>query len=326
MPIANPPKPTPPPILLRSRDAEDRIKVLSWNIAKRIPKRLEQISAAIDSEQPDILTLQEVPSGQAATLDRALVSLGLGHVRHSHDPSPEGTGDGAKMSHHCVIASRWPMYDKNPDEDAWRAEAPYPEALCDAVVDVSCGPLHVFTAHIPNGSTYGWDKIDTFNVLADTLMTSPDTPRILTGDFNEPKLFLSSGQILTWGGEDMLPDGGIDFTATDKEQALAQMDWRYGVLSVLAGQAHHGLRDAYRDRHGFDVLPPVTHRLLRRRTPRCFDHTFVSSHFAVIDSGYRHDWRRDGISDHSAMWTELAIGRELPPLDWWQESPSGDRD
>ncbi len=210
------------------------LKVLSWNIGKRIPKRLKQISAAIDSVQPDVLTLQEVPSGQATTLNRALASLGLHHIRHSHSPMPEGIQ--AEFRHHCVIASRWPLRRENPDADAWRAEAPFPESLCRAVVEAPFGPVDVLTTHIPNGTTYGWGKIDTFDVLAESLRKAPDAPRVLTGDFNEPEHFRSSGQIEPWGGD----------------------DWREGVLSVLAGQSQHGLRDAYRDRHGVEVPTPIT--------------------------------------------------------------------
>ncbi len=55
------------------------------------------------------------------------------------------------------------------------------------------GDIDVFTAHIPNGSKYRRKKIDTFHALAAELRRASDSPRILTGDFNEPKLFLRSG-------------------------------------------------------------------------------------------------------------------------------------
>ena len=55
----------------------------------------------------------------------------------------------------------------------------------------------MFTAQIPNGSKYGWKKIDTFHVLSAALRGPDDSPRILTGDLNEPKRFEDSGQIVT---------------------------------------------------------------------------------------------------------------------------------
>ena len=47
----------------------------------------------------------------------------------------------------------------------------------------------MFTVHIPSGSNCGWKKIDTFHVLSATLRGACDSPRILTGDFNEPEMF-----------------------------------------------------------------------------------------------------------------------------------------
>ena len=54
----------------------------------------------------------------------------------------------------------------------------------------------------------------------------------------------------------------------------------------------------------------MTHRVSKGDGPRCFDHTFVSRHFEVRHAsaaGYHHEWRRPGLSDHSAMWTKLRV-------------------
>ena len=81
--------------------------------------------------------------------------------------------------------------------DKWRRSAPFPELLGRATVAAPDGETDVFTAHVPNGAGNGWKKIDTFNVLSDALRRGDDSPRVLTGDFNEPQQFRRSGQIVT---------------------------------------------------------------------------------------------------------------------------------
>lgn len=269
--------------------------------------------------EPDVVTLQEVPSKRASHVSEALNGCGLGRLWHSHEP-PCGHRE-AQKPYHCVIASRWPL-TAAPGDDAWRSTAPFPELLGRVMVKAPAGDIDVLTVHIPSGAKHGWRKIDTFETLARALRRGGDSPRILTGDFNEPKLVLSSGEIVTFG-DDLDEDGAVLISRRRKEGRPVS-DWFSGVRSVLAGRDRHGLRDAYRDRHGFTVATPVTHRV--RNLPRCFDHTFVSRHFSVIDCGYHHEWRRRKLSDHSAMWAELRLRAELPPLTKWEQSACASHD
>ena len=215
-----------------------------------------------------------------------------------------------------MIASRWPLIAPL-EGDAWRCSAPYPEVLGRVTVKAPAGDIDVFTAHIPHGSGHKWQKIDTLETLALALRRGGDSPRILTGDFNEPKQFLSSGQFLTFA-EKKVSAGGVMSAPQGQVHGGPRADWSEGVRSVLADTSRHGLRDAYRDRHGFAVATPVTHRVTRGDGRRCFDHTFVSRHFEVVDCGYHHEWRRQKWSDHSAMWTKLRLRTELPPLINWE--------
>ena len=291
--------------------------LLSWNVDQLgASKRLAAVANAIASTAPDIVTLQEVRSQHATKVAEALQGCGLQHVRHSHDPPPCSDRE-AKKAYHCVIASRWPLVDL-PGGDAWRCPVPFPEVLGRVMVKAPAGEIDVFTAHIPHGSGHGWKKIDTFETLALALRSGSDSDRILTGDFNEPKLFLSSGQFLTFA-EKQVNAAGVMSAPRGRRRGRPLADWSEGVRSVLADTSRHGLRDAYRDRHGFAVATPVTHRVTRGKEPRrCFDHTLVSRHFEVVDCGYHHEWRRQNWSDHSAMWTKLRLRTELPPLVNWE--------
>jgi len=290
--------------------------LLSWNVDQLgSAKRIEAVANAIGSTEPDIVTLQEVRSRHASKVAEALHGCGLEHVWHSHDPPP-CNGREVRKAYNCMIASRWPLTDP-PGRDAWRCAAPFPETLGRVTVQAPAVDIDLFTAHIPHGSGHGWKKIDTFETLALALRSGTDSPRILTGDFNEPKTFLSSGQILTFAGERVDADGSMS-ALPESWKGRPLEDWSKGVRSVLADTSRHGLRDAYRDRHGFTVATPATHRVTKGKGPRCFDHTFVSRHFEVVDCGYHHEWRRERWSDHSAMWTRLRLRTEVPPLENWE--------
>ncbi len=269
--------------------------ILSWNVRLLPDRPPDNRTEQIDSARPDIVTLQEVSRHSArarAWVDR-LRDIGLVHCHLSGE-------DISRKSYQCLIASRWKV---TPVESGWRHDAPYPELLGRATVSVPDGrTVDVFTAHIPNGSNHGWKKIDTFHVLAAELRRASALPRILTGDFNEPKKIRESGQIVTWRGTGRTERWRDKF---GDERPL--IEWRNGVCAVLNGKSAHGLSDAYRDCHG--IQPPD----LSTWRKYCYDHTFVSRHFEVLDCGYYHNWRHQlKLSDHSPMWTELRLRADVP--------------
>ena len=263
--------------------------LLSWNVNRRRPG--DHI-AMIESVRPDIVTLQEVKRNLADDWADQLKSIGLVHHYRSGN-------NALALSHQCVIASRWKL---TPNDIVRPREPPYPESLGRATVSVPGeGDIDVFTAHIPNGSGNGWRKIDTFHALAAELRRANDSPRILAGDFNEPKRFKDSGQIVTFGRTS--PGRWCDHYGDERPR----IEWTEGVLSVLDGESDHGLRDAYRACNGFQETDLVTWGT------RCFDHAFVSRHFRDLTCGYYHDWREElKLSDHSPMWVELGLRADQP--------------
>ncbi len=313
--------------------------LLSWNVNFRKPAGLV---AKIDSVRPDIVTLQEVTSNRVDDWGDRLADIGLVHACCSGKDAPptairklpsditvehaNDSGENAppvrrwkRKGYQCLIASRWPVTGHG--NERWRRTAPYPEMLGRAAVAAPEGDIDLFTVHIPNGSNNGWRKIDTFNVLSAALRRGGDSPRILTGDFNEPKRFRRSGQIVPFG-EKIHKDGGTSTRGwyTKFGDRRRRIERTNGVRSVLDGASRHGLRDAYRDLHGFAAATPVTY-YTTHGNPRCFDHTFVSRHFDVLTCGYFHEWREQGLSDHSPMWTNLRLSPDQPELVEWE----GDR-
>ena len=290
------------------------MKLLSWNInVFTLSQKFNKVVEAIGSLEPDLVTLQEVNSELAGEMAHRLAGLGLKHSFDSRTTAPANPKWMDKKEYQCLIASRWPIF---PIGDKWRKGAPYPEMLGRAMIKTPEGDIDLFTVHIPNGVGNGWLKIDTFNVLLAELRLGDDAARILTGDFNEPLEFRSYGQIVTWGKE--ISDNGSPYYWNQWINGYGRkgpgIEWDKAVRSVLAGASQHGLRDAYRDLHGF-ALTPVTH--VTGGNPKCYDHTFVPRHFDLYACGYYHQWRKQGWSDHSPMWTDLRLRTDQPPLVQW---------
>jgi endonuclease/exonuclease/phosphatase family metal-dependent hydrolase len=274
--------------------------LLSWNVRGQGLKgsRLERVIDAIVGEKPGLVTLQEVPTVLADNLREGLAAAGLKDFHHS---------GGAGKSYGNVIASRWPIEAAKRSKNA----GPYPELVARAKVAVPGGRLDLITVHVPNGAGHGWEKVAFFEALGQLLREAGDAARILTGDFNEPQTWFSSGQMVTFGqrlkeaGSVTIPrklskivsPGG---TSETKDGLV----WTRAVRSVLAGESEHGLRNVYRDLHGYEKSP-TTHVVSGKR--RCFDHAFASRHVEIEACEYLHAWRKNGLSDHSPMKITFAI-------------------
>lgn len=281
--------------------------VVSWNIKAitgAAPDRLAAIVARLASVKLDVVLLQEVGTHVAEPLVRELKGLGL-NVFFG------GLADDKGKPYGNMIASHWPLSGVAP---GW-AKAPWPQLLTRATVTIDGQDVDVIAAHIPNGSGNGWEKINTFNALADALTMAPRGPRILGGDFNEPRFFRPDGGLVSFGAK-KLKDGTYSLEGelrSPKRSRVSQPPeshprrlWNDGVTAILGWGAPHGLRHAHHAVHGFEVSP-ATHVVQRK--PRFFDHILVSKDFAVEDSGFFHGWRTDSPSDHSAAWVKLRLER-----------------
>lgn len=279
------------------------MKVVSWNVCgvRGIQNRRHaNVIAALSAAAPDILLLQEIACqwDDVQAMADGLKGIGLGHTHYSGGASLPGKKYGN------VIASRWPI---TTGDLRHAKRAPWIQLLARASVAAPEGRVDVLNAHIPNGSGNGWKKIETFEALAEVLVRSNDAPRILAGDFNEPRQWLPDGRMVTFG-LDPLKDGTFSYWGPWRHPKGRETGdgyrWDSGVRAILAGESIHGLRNVYRSVHGYREHP-VTHRT--RKSDRCFDHMFVSGHFKIEDSGYFHEWREERWSDHSAIWATLSL-------------------
>jgi endonuclease/exonuclease/phosphatase family metal-dependent hydrolase len=120
------------------------LRLLSWNVARRVERLAEQ-AAAIASRAPDIVALQEVTARTWPLWGAALSAAGLEHVRCSladADPLREPAGP---RRHGVLLAAR------EPPALVERLPVPWPESTLGAAV----GGVVVHTAHGPNAAN-GW--------------------------------------------------------------------------------------------------------------------------------------------------------------------------
>jgi endonuclease/exonuclease/phosphatase family metal-dependent hydrolase len=169
----------------------------------------------------------------------------------------------------------------------------------------------VVTVHVPNGTKYGWKKIDTFEALKRLVLGLKTQPLVVSGDFNEPYwCTLQDGHIVTWGqdywdGDRWLAVG----TYTDKSGVTDSCErWDAAVRWFFENPDESGLRIAFWEDTGHGAME-ISHLSRGAEPERWFDHVFVSGHFRVETCKYLHSLREDGFSDHSALVAELTYSR-----------------
>ena len=268
------------------------MQVATWNVHFRDAAVLDYLAQVA---VPDVVTLQEVTFKQEDAFRERLARMGLKEVYYS------GRLDAERIRYGNIIASRWPL-----DAVELRyppKQLPWPQALAQVSVTVDGRSIVVITAHMPNGATYGWQKIDTFLVLKDLVRRAKGRPCIVTGDFNEPQLEMQDGHVVTWGQE---PDGRGGFAVeagwTDPSGRTGTgREWDAAVRWIFEKS---GLRHAYWEAHGHGTMD-VSH--VCRGQKRWFDHMFVSDEFHVEKCDYLHQLRGEGCSDHSALCASLTF-------------------
>lgn len=296
--------------------SNETLRFLTWNIngnrsSSLSPERVAALAAALAEERPDVVCLQEVHLNGFAEVRDQLEKIGLKHIVFS-DPQRD------RPRHGEVVASR---HEMRKADDSWTRAVPYPELFAHAIVKLHDVDVHVVSVHIPNGSANGWDKIRHFDVLHEYLATARHQPHVVAGDFNEPRSFPIDALAITFGHErlgsgELAVDGDLTRPTQTRVRAaetFPRAQWIEGVRRVLDSRAQGALEHAYLKRHG-RAEPIVTHQTRPRagkpRTQandRFFDHILTSPHFEIDGAGFRHDWRENGLSDHSAAWATVRL-------------------
>jgi len=250
------------------------LKLITWNINRR--RATEEQAEALKSRSPDLVALQEVRLGSLEVWREALADLGLRYVESTRELANDRRS-------FLLTASRWPLCERG----SRAIEVPMAELILSTYLKAPARPIQVINTHVPNGSSYGWRKVEHLEALYRYLVRSGPAARILCGDFNSPQAERDDGTVLTWGQSEL---GNLRPSRGQR--------WDAAERGVILGLEPFGLRDVFRCLNGYSArdgswAPPSG-------PERRFDHVFAAPEFESKSAHYLHEWR-GGLSDHSAL-------------------------
>ncbi|MGH3939917.1 MAG: endonuclease/exonuclease/phosphatase family protein [Pseudonocardiaceae bacterium] len=252
--------------------SETQLRVVTWNVQHASPARSRNQAAWLaDCEYADVAVLTEVGHGPGATaLLRALGDHGF----HMVCVPPPATRD-----YTTVIATRTPNVEAVPvPVDV------LPHRISAARVMVGGRSATVIGLYVPSRGSAERRNVDkrafqdSVTEALPRLAVEARGPLVITGDLN----------VVEPGHQPHYAVFG---------------DWEYSFYRSFIDT---GLVDAFRTLHPHDI----EHSWYGRAgTGYRFDHTFLSTdhQWQLVDCRYLHSPRFDGLSDHSAMATIIAM-------------------
>ncbi|MCA1698272.1 MAG: endonuclease/exonuclease/phosphatase family protein [Actinobacteria bacterium] len=255
------------------------MRLVTWNVAGRVARHRDQarVVAEVDA---DIVALQEVTARTLPLWRVALAGMGYCGCETALGVGRVATG---RRALGVLTAARESLVVRS-------AGVPFLErVLCCAVGDVE-----VVNVHSPIASAPELAKVRTHEAVAAYLAGgSPPGPRILCGDLNTPRRELADGEVLTFACDSagrLRPERGERWDRA--ERALV-----YGLREL-------GWVDAFRALHGYGERQ-ASWTFPEDRGGWRLDHVLVDR-LRPVASAYAHDWRRAGLSDHSALVVDFA--------------------
>ena len=254
------------------------MRIVSWNVAGRLKRQPEQ-AAAVLSLAPDVVALQEVTVNSLPLWRQALAEAGLGHsvtpLDEAIPPRPRRLA--------VMTAARERL------EPLGLGRLPWPERA----VSVVAGGIEVLNVHSPISPSPKLAKVLTHEALYAYARDRPG-PIVIAGDLNTPRRTHEDGTILTFAhtsSGNLRPERGERWNAA--ESAL-----------VYTLREEHGWRDEFLDQ------PERTWTFAQNRGGWRLDHLLTKG-VSVTARAYAHEWRIDGLSDHSAVVADLHSGARI---------------
>jgi exonuclease III len=254
------------------------VRLLCWNVNKRVRERLNHQLAAIETLGSDVVALQEITPTNSDPWLEGLAALGLPYGVSSLDLVPAARAQKRPARSGVLLASRWPLRLLDP----WDAVTPFPERQLSGLIETPSGAVEVHVVHIPSSGRMReiglpLAKAETYEAIYARLARPSDLPRILCGDLNAPLDEIPDGTVLPWG--------------PDKRT-------KSGELLLLQGLGPFGLVDAYRALHGYADRAPSWHGLKRGYR---LDHVLASPPLKPQACRYLDEHRIGRLSDHAPV-------------------------
>lgn len=256
------------------------MRLVTWNVAGRVTRQPEQ-AAVVAAVGADVVALQEVTTRTLPLWRDALARAGFEACETALEPPPAAPAGRRRLG---VLTAARDRLERLPSP----SEVPWPErVLCCRAGDVEIVNLHSPIAPAPELA-----KVRTHEAVARHLAALEPAARILCGDLNTPRRELPDGDVLTFAHDSagrLRPERGPRWD--DAERAL--------VFGLREG----GWVDAFRALHGYGERE-ASWTFPQDRGGWRLDHVLVHD-LRPVAAAYAHDWRRAGLSDHSALVVEV---------------------
>ena len=180
---------------------------------------------------------------------------------------------------------------------------PFPERLLSGhIKNIN---IEIHTTNVPPGSSNGVIKVQHFEELYKFLANRKDIQKILTGDFNSPKLERETGEIITWG-QKVSSSGKVRIGVNPKwKNECSGERWDSAERSIIQNHKDLGLVDIFREKNGYvdNSGSWFTNKGIARR----YDHVFGPKNISILESYYDQKPREQKYSDHSPLVAEFNI-------------------
>ena len=256
-----------------------RVRLVTWNVAGRVTRHPEQAAAVAALARGR----RRAAGGDGA--DAAPVA------RRAGGGGPRGVRGGARRPARAdrppllgvLVAAREPL-ERLPSP----ADAPWPErVLCCRLGDAEIVNLHSPIAPAPELA-----KVRTHEAVAAYLAQRPAGPLILCGDLNTPRRELPDGDVLTFAHD-----------SAGRLRPARGERWDRAERALVHDLREHGWVDAFRALHGYEGRH-ASWTFAQDRGGWRLDHVLARG-LRPLASEYAHEWRRSGLSDHSALVVDL---------------------
>jgi exodeoxyribonuclease-3 len=255
------------------------VRLISWNVAGRVSRQPEQ-AEAIAAVGVDVVALQEVTARTVPLWRAALETMGFSGCETALDLAPRAPG---RRSLGVLTAARGPLR-RLPSPDI-----PWPERLLCCLA----GDVEIVNLHSPIAPAPELAKIRTHEAVAAYLAATPATTRVLCGDLNTPRREFPDGDVMTFA-----------YDSAGRLRPERGERWDHAERALVHGLRERGWVDTFRALHGYGERQ-ASWTFPEDRGGWRLDHVLVHGMRAVA-SAYAHDWRRRGLSDHSALVVDLA--------------------
>ncbi|MEA2169166.1 MAG: hypothetical protein QOF76_2466 [Solirubrobacteraceae bacterium] len=249
------------------------MRLLTWNVAGRLTKQPEQ-AAAVAAAGADVVCLQEVTARSLPLWREALSGM---EVACSLDDAPELP----RRRPLGVLTAASALAPLPPPD------VPWPERILTARLD----GVEVVNLHSPIAPAPGLAKVRTHEAVA-AYLAGGDGPRILCGDLNTPRREHPDGDVMTFAytsAGKLRPERGERWDAAERALVwgLRQRGW-VDCFRILCGYEHREASWTYPNGGGWRL-----------------DHVLATG-VEPVAAAYAHEWRKQGLSDHSALIVDFA--------------------